>query len=738
MRIALAWIFGFLLAAVAMPASAAGATRNVLVLFESARLLPGNAEGERGIRSALESSADRRVDMYVEFLDVPRFSGETYARTVATFLREKYASLPPDVIVVAGNQSLKFVLDNREQLFPGTPIVHVAATTSFLRSFPAMPADVVGTPVEYDAIGTVELALRLHPDASQLVLVTGASEWDRSWEARLRNEVLRFGSRVKSEFLAGLPTETVRKRLAALGRNAVVFTPGYFEDGDGRIFTPRESVAIIAAESAAPVYGPFPTFIGAGAVGGSMPSFEGMGRRAGETANALLAGVAPAVLSVPTVTPTQFRVDWRQATRWGVRERDVPADTILEFKVPSFWEAHRNEVIVTVAVILLQAALIAALLFERQRRRRTASALQESEARMNLAARAAGLSTWAWDVARGRIAATRRSRRRENPAVERSIEVSRLLETIHPADRESVDRAMQDALVKGAEVDVEYRVVRPNGEVRWIAARGRTENANRQRLLGVALDVTDRKGAELQAARDRVALQHMTRVSVLGQLSASIAHQLNQPLAAILGNAEAARTMLSRDRVDLAELREICDDIVTEDHRAADIITHLRELFRRTELRREPIDMNALLNESLDLVRAELVIRQVTPVGTLASSLPTISGDRVQLQQVLLNLIVNAADAMAAAPEQERRLTLRTETIDAAVRVCIADRGPGIPPDDLKRVFEPFWSSKPEGMGIGLAISRSIVAAHGGILAAANNPDRGATFCFTLPVTPQP
>ena len=538
------------------------------------------------------------------------------------------------------------------------------------------------------------------------------------------------------EFLAGLPPEALRKRLTALDRNAVVFTPGYFKDGDGRVTTPREAVRLIAAMAGAPVYGPFNTFIGVGAVGGRMPDFEAMGRRAGETANALLGGVAPAALPAPTATPMQLRIDWRQARRWGVRERDVPADAILEFKEPTFWEAHRNEVIVAVSVILLQTALIVALLVERGRRRRTVAALNESEARLNLAARAAGLSTWVWDVARGRIAATGRSRRRKIAPIERTIGVNRLLDGIHPSDRDSVERAMRNAVTTGQEVDIEYRTVRSDGETRWIAARGRAENGNAERLLGVALDVTDRKNAELQAVRDRDALRHMTRASVLGQLSASIAHELNQPLAAILNNAEAARKMLGRGTFDVSELREICDDIVTEDQRAAQVIARLRQLFRRGELQLLPLDANELVRETLDLLGAELAMRHVTPVLDLAPSLVSIHGDRVQLQQVLLNLIANAADAMSGEPESERRLVLRTDAAGAAVRVCIVDRGPGIAPGDLERVFEPFWSDKPDGMGMGLAICHAIVTAHGGTLTATNNPQRGATFCFTLPVSP--
>jgi C4-dicarboxylate-specific signal transduction histidine kinase len=253
-------------------------------------------------------------------------------------------------------------------------------------------------------------------------------------------------------------------------------------------------------------------------------------------------------------------------------------------------------------------------------------------------------------------------------------------------------------------------------------------------VRGVALDVTERKETEVQAAQDRIALQHMARVSLLGQLSASIAHQLNQPLASILGNAEAARMMLDRPDVDLVELRAICDDIVSDDHRAADVIRRLAALFKRGERELRPVDINGLVVDTLDLLRADLVARHVTATANLAEALPTISGERVQLQQVLMNLIVNASDAMSGLPVSNRALMITTRANDGEVALSIGDCGPGIAADNAERIFEPFWSSKPGGMGIGLAVCRSIAAAHGGSLTALNNETGGATFRLILPV----
>ncbi|MBC7780844.1 MAG: GAF domain-containing protein [Proteobacteria bacterium] len=249
----------------------------------------------------------------------------------------------------------------------------------------------------------------------------------------------------------------------------------------------------------------------------------------------------------------------------------------------------------------------------------------------------------------------------------------------------------------------------------------------RIRLVGEVL------AAAVRAEHDRAALTHMTRVSVLGQLSASIAHQLNQPLTAILTNAETAQRMLARDPVDMTELRDICDDIVSENHRAAEVIVRLRALFKRNELRVQRVGLNELIRETIDLLRTELVLQQVKLTTALAPALPDVNGDRVQLQQVLLNLIVNAAEALNANVGKQRLLCVHTEATDAGARVCVIDNGPGIDEGKLKHVFDPFWSTKPGGMGIGLAICRSILVAHGGGLTAANNVGGGASFCAMLP-----
>jgi hypothetical protein len=261
-----------LVAVFSLPTLAAGKTKHVLVLYAHNRLLPANVEFDRGLQEAI-ANTDPSVEASVEFLDYPHFKGETYVHTVSIFLRDKYASLPPDVVVAVGQDALDFVLRNRAELFSLIPVVHMGVDRLFLRSILSLPADVVGVPVDYDFQGTIGQALRWHPLADRLVVVTGSAKSDRAYESRLRDEVTLFKDRATVEFLAGLPTRVVLDRLRQLGEHDIVFTTGYFEDGEGRSFTPREAAGIMATAATAPVYGPFDTFNVACVVGGRMPNY---------------------------------------------------------------------------------------------------------------------------------------------------------------------------------------------------------------------------------------------------------------------------------------------------------------------------------------------------------------------------------------------------------------------------------------------------------------------------------
>jgi signal transduction histidine kinase len=268
---------------------------------------------------------------------------------------------------------------------------------------------------------------------------------------------------------------------------------------------------------------------------------------------------------------------------------------------------------------------------------------------------------------------------------------------------------------------------------------GSDELTQHLHLLGeVFANALSRKQTELEAQRLRQDLTHIGRVSALGELTASLAHELSQPLTAILYNAQAAERLLAADVVNLEKVREILSDIVADDKRAGEVISRLRTLLKKGNPDFVPLDLNEIVGEVAWLMRSDAMARNLPLSLELGADLPKVCGDRVQLQQVVLNLVLNGLEAMREPHAGQRSLVIRT-TRDgaAAVRVEVQDAGPGIDEKNLDRMFEPLYTTKPDGLGMGLAIVRTIVDAHCGGLGAVNNPEGGATVHFTLPVGPE-
>ena len=582
---------------------------NVLVIYSNGRLLPANVEADRGLREGLAAAVGPAANVFDEFLDVPRFGGAEFVETMSAFLRGKYATRAPDVIVAAGPDALAFCLQTRSRLFPGVPIVYLYVAEDKLAALGPLPADVSGIPIVYDFVRTIEQALAWHPKARHLVVVTGTSPQDHEWEAQLRREVPRLKGRVQPEFLSGLPTAALKRRLAQLGDDSVVLAAGYFRDGDGRDFAPREAVLGLAAVSGAPIYGMLNPFIGTGVVGGYMLDFRALGRLAAQMVNDHLYGTRRAEAPAARPMPNALNVDWRQVRRWAIDERAIPDNAVVHYREPSLWDAHRSEVMLALAVVLVQAGLIAGLVVERRRRKLAVHAEQ----------------------------------------------------------------------------------------------------------------------------KQRAELLHASRVAMVGELTGAIAHEINQPLGAILSNAEAADMMLASGTQRPDELRQILADIRRDDLRAGEVIRRLRGLLARHQVEHQCFNLDEAVADVEPILRAEARRRAATLEFQRAPAALMMQGDRVQIQQVLINLVLNALDAVADLPEGRRWVGVSVFQDPAHVGLAVQDRGHGIPPEALPVLFDSFFSTKATGMGLGLSIVRTLVEAHGGRVTASNPIDGGALFRVEFP-----
>jgi C4-dicarboxylate-specific signal transduction histidine kinase len=389
--------------------------------------------------------------------------------------------------------------------------------------------------------------------------------------------------------------------------------------------------------------------------------------------------------------------------------------------------------------LLALVALVFAFL-QRRRRLKAENLLKERDERLSLISSIGSLGFWNWDAAKDQIWANKNARiiLALDPTI--PLDGTSFLAAIHPEDRSNVMRRINSVGPSNDEMEMELRVAGAGNEWRWITAKACAHRDAKGTVLRVAGYVADdgqrnRFAAELLKMQQK--LTHLSRVAMLGELSGALAHELQQPLTAILCNAHAAQLLSKKENLNVEELQEILREIVSDDKNAGQIIQRLRALLMRGETQFQRLEISELLADVLALARGTLRERNVQVHKRIETGLPEVHGDPVELQQVLLNLVLNASESMSTNPARDRRVEIVVDRDDSggAVRVSVLDCGKGIDVDQLDRVFDPFFTTKESGLGLGLAISHSIIAAHGGRLWATNRSDRGAAFHFTIPIT---
>jgi PAS domain S-box-containing protein len=345
--------------------------------------------------------------------------------------------------------------------------------------------------------------------------------------------------------------------------------------------------------------------------------------------------------------------------------------------------------------------------------------------------------SWAWNPASGELFWSREHFRifGLTPEVNK-VSYHVFFRMIHGEERVNVEEAFQEAVRTGCDFDAEYRIVRPDGQVRYVHSNAHPvfgESGELVEYVGTVADVTEQRQGEESVGSMQAELARASRAMTLGQLMATIAHEVNQPLAALVANAGAALRWLAGDPPRIDKARQALTRIARDANRASNVIARIRALVGGTDVQRAPLNLNSIVQEVIVLVRTELRRNNITVRAQLDENLRLVRCDRVQMQQVLLNLIVNAIEAMVAVVTRPKLLAIATAVDLAGVIVSVNDSGVGLDELVVERVFEPFYTTKPRGMGVGLAISRAIVEAHGGRIWAVPNETSGTTFRFRLP-----
>ena len=589
--------------------SGAQGPKKVLMVFNESRDLPGVSMLEQAVRAELGKHGTNRVEFFAESLDVSRFSSPRQTRLFRDFLQRKYAGQNLDLVLAFMARNFDLAGELPEAVYSNAPVIFVGISEL------DVPEELIkrgfsGIIQRFDVEGTLHLILRLQPETRRVVVIGGVSTTDRLTLGRIQEAAGRLDS-IAFDFWTNRPIEQVRREIASLPEDTVVFLSAMQRDVGGRPFFTSQLAPELAQKSSAPIYVLGAGSVGSGAVGGAVVDLEGLGTRLGELALRTLAGeprLEPPVEEHAKGTPM---VDWRALRRWNISEKRLPADCVVRYRPHTLWGEHKGYILGALGVMLAQGLTIMALVAQRSRRRRAEAELQ-----------------------------------------------------LH-----------------------------------------RTE------------------------------LAHASRVSTMGQLASAITHELNQPLGAILRNAEAAELLLQKQQPDIQEVRAALADIRKDDQRAGAVIERMRALLKRRAHESQALNVEELLKETMALARPDAQSRRVSLTLQTPDSFPPLRGDRVQLQQVLLNLILNAMDAVSECSGGQRSVVVRTAAKgNGEIEIAVSDRGDGISSDKMSRLFQPFFTTKQGGMGMGLAISRTIVEAHGGKITAENNVKRGATFRFTLPV----
>lgn len=713
--------------------------KRILLLHSFGRDFAPFADITRKFRTGLVQRSPAPVEFFDASLMWSRPDDSENVDPLVEFLQSIYQDESPDLIVPVAGQAGQFWIENRDRIAPSAPVLLLSVEQRRSRGI-AGEAGAAWVGVDFDGDQFVRNILEVLPDTRNLYLVVGASPLERFWEAAFRPKwESEFGDRLAFHWLNDRSVEEIAETVKTLPPQSAVLVGIVNQDAAGVPYVDESALELIRKGANAPVFGYLETQLGNGIVGGRlMPTTEVA--EAGTTAALrILAGDAPGLLPSTSLKLRDPRYDGRELRRWNIPEERLPPDSSILFREPTFWQENRLAVLEAFLVVLPLSVLVVLLLAARRRAR-------DIDATLSLAAEAADVGLWARAPGSETITATPRWREIFGFSGHDSIDASAVFDRIHPDDRDLVAAAVEKATLEGRPFSVDHRIILPDGTERWIASHGHSHGSSQDKVSGngspppnalgtrgASKDITEQHRTARNAEAQQRELAHLSRVSTLGVLSGALAHEINQPLGSILSNAQAAEEILENPDPDLEELREILADIVSEDRRAGDVIRRLRSFLRRGEKNPQPIDVHPNIEETLRFCRSDLIEKRVTIDRSFDEGLPEVLFDPVQLQQILVNLVVNACDAMKDVFPFERVINIATWLEEGKVHITVSDRGSGLPEDDVEALFEPFHSTKEHGLGMGLAICRMLIEAHEGSLWAEKHEGKGATFHLTLP-----
>jgi C4-dicarboxylate-specific signal transduction histidine kinase len=713
--------------------------KNILLLlpFEGSR--PASNDILQGLEAGLRKNYPARVTVLVEFVRSAPPISEDYWERLFEWLSYKYRDQKIDAICPLRPESFTLAEKLRERLWPSVAIVFGMQKMEYTTAFIARP-HTTGIVLDLGEEQSLRAALEMIPETQHVALVSGASPNDREVHDTIAGLIKREAPGIEVIPLVGLSMKEVSTAVRNLPEHTIIYTGQFMFDSLGRNITAEELARELSPVANSPMFGNGTLGFGHGYVGGAMNSVGHAGVQLGKLVARVLSGVPPESLAVVTV-PHIKSVDWRQLKRWDIPLTRVPAGTDVQFRQRSVWEQFRVPIVAALAAFLLQALVIGFLLVERRRRRASERAARTSEelSRAILSSVSSRVAVLDKDGTVIRLSNNWTDPEQLDDAYPTAEPGKNFTEiwrkwsqTID--ERENVVKALESVQDERNRLQVaEYHVHAKDGS-RWVEVRVERLDRPEGGSVLTLVDDTERRKAEIDRRHTLEELHHMNRVATMGQLAGSLAHELAQPLASILANVQAAARFADRPEPNIPEIRDALAQIADDDRLAHAIIIRMRTMLKKQATSGQQADLNRKVREVSALVRNGMLMRGIQLRLELAPNALMVKADAVSLQQVVLNLINNAMDAVQELPRSQRLLTVRTVAGEHMGAIFVEDNGPGIPSEIQGRLFDSFFTTKADGLGMGLSICRSIVESLGGQISGANRPEGGAVFQITLPL----
>jgi len=712
-------------------AAASAPPKRVLVLlpFEASR--PGSAIFLKGIQEGLKSSFSGSVDVSTENVGPIPPEPENFPARIDDWIAYKYSRLKFDAIVAVTFPPSRLAEDLRERFWPEASLLLVLIEEENWANPGSIPRS-SRVLLALNNTESVRSALQMLPSTRRVIVLGGASQRDKRTNAEIVKSIRALNAGLDIIEATGLSLEEAKARISSLPDQTIIVIGSFLFEPNGQRLDVPQLVEEFYPSANAPMFADSDMAMGKGIVGGAVLGVEHSAVVVGEQLGRLLNGADPE--SLPAVeVKNSFIVDWRQLKRWGISESALPKNATVLYRQPTAWEQYGRYIVGFASVMILLLFLVAFLLIERQRRKKEEdlnSAMLASLPGLALLVNRQGeiLRTNQIDGQAAAIAYAGLD------AARPGLKYSQYLRKLIGLEDGFAGAASIEQVIAGSRTSATAELSLPS-EGRWVEVRALQLPQEQSGSLVVHLDITQRKQAEMERIQSRTEIYHLNRVAAMGQLAASLAHELSQPLAAIMSNAEAAQRFADRPNPDMVEIREALDDITRDDKRARGVIQGMRAMLKKEKVVVEQVDLNEIAAGVARIVRNEATLRGMRIELATFPSAVRVTGDHVALQQVVLNLTSNGLDAMTDIPT-ERRLTIRTAIEPGASvgTIRVEDSGPGVNAEVRERLFQPFFTTKTTGLGMGLSICQSIVESLGGRIELNDHSGSGAIFVVELPL----